>query len=601
MKPLSFTRLLMLCLLLATNWFSSNAQSIYAYGYNFTASSKTFNYLTGGTPITAIQVDDNYTSIPIGFTFRFCGVDYSDVTVCSNGWLRFGIGAGTSFANWNYNDQVNSGIQPCVYALYEDVSGDYGTSLYQVSGIAPNRVFTWECRNWLWDYAATSPSVSFQVKLYETTNIIEILYKEESGTVQLNTSGGATIGIAQSGTDWQVLDNASSSPTSSSSTYTYNIGARPVTGQSYQWDPGPPCNSPAPITIPNIASRGATVSWAAVPGTGTYEYIVNTTSTDPTVAGTTTSLTTATISGLAPSTNYYAHVRYKCSPVSYSPWVTLSFTTRPDCSTPGKLIVNTIDTNSASLQWNTTVTATGYQYLIDNQRTPPATSTGVITSTTAFISLTGLTEGTWYYIHYRSLCAGNDSSSWLLDSFRTPVPCRRPLLALSTLTANNSVVSWSAVNTAVSYEYFLSTTNAEPTLGTPIKTYSVQTPYLQPKTQYYLFVRCNCEDYKVKSNSPWSLIDFVTPPALGISNMTSANSVLSIYPNPARENLQVDIAGKYSSNAQLQITNIAGKVLIDKAVNSNSMKIDITTLAPGVYMLRLADEENSTIVRFTKQ
>ncbi len=600
MKPIILKKMLIFSVLLLLVIQEARAQSIYAYGYNFSAFSSPFSYITGGTSIPAIQVDDNYTSIPIGFTFRFCGVDYTDVTVCSNGWLRFGVGAGTSIANWNFNDQVNSGIQPCVYALYEDVSGASGTSQYKVTGTAPNRIFTWECRNWLWDYAATSPCISFQVKLYETTNIIEVHYQQESGSVQVNTSGGATIGIAKSGTDWQVLNDVTSSPVSSSTTYVYNISSRPATDQCYQWDPGPACLAPAPVTTTNIASRGASLSWTAVPGGGSYEYVLNTNPADPTTAGTVTSSTSASFSGLLPSTLYYFHVRYKCSPVSFSTWVTFSFTTRPDCGKPGKLLITAIDTNSATLQWLNIATATSYQYLIDNQRTDPVAGASTILLTTPFISLTSLTEGTWYYIHYRSLCAGNDSSVWQLDSFRTPVPCRRPVLGLSTLTANNSVVFWSPVKTAVLYEYYLGSTSTEPVIGTPIKTYSVQTPYLQPKTQYYMFVRCNCEDNGVKSNSPWSMIDYITPPPLGIESVAGNNEMLVAYPNPTKNYLQVGVSGQYTNMAQIQIVDITGKLVVTEKMTGQSVLLDVSSIPSGVYLLQLVDEGVRITTRFTK-
>ncbi|MBN8669909.1 MAG: T9SS type A sorting domain-containing protein [Chitinophagales bacterium] len=600
MKPIILKKMLIICVLLLVIFQEARSQSIYAYGYTFSAFSSPFSYITGGTSIPAIQVDDNYTSIPIGFTFRFCGVDYTDVTVCSNGWLRFGVGAGTSVANWNYNDQVNSGVQPCVYALYEDISGSSGTSQYKVTGTSPNRVFTWECRNWLWDYAASTPCISFQVKLYETTNIIEVVYHQESGSVQVNTSGGATIGIAKSGTDWQVLNDASSSPVSSTSTYVYNISSRPATDQCYQWNPGPACLGPAPVSTTNIASRGASLVWTTVPGGGSYEYVLNTNPADPTVAGTITSLTNATFAGLLPSTLYYFHVRYKCSPVSFSPWVTYSFTTRPDCGKPGNLLVTAIDTNSATLQWNNITTATAYQYLINNQRQSPANGIGTTTLTTPFISLTGLTEGTWYYIHYRSLCAGNDSSAWQLDSFRTPIPCRRPVLGLSTLTADNSIVFWSPVKTAISYEYFLGSTSTEPVIGTPIKTYSVQTPYLQPKTQYYMFVRCNCEDNGVKSNSPWSMIDYVTPPPLDVENIVGSNELLIVYPNPTKNYLQVDVRGHYTNMAQIQIVDVTGKFVVTKKLTEKSLSLDVSSLSSGVYILQLVDDGIKITTRFTK-
>ncbi|MFM8918360.1 MAG: hypothetical protein ACKOGP_11575, partial [Bacteroidota bacterium] len=55
--------------------------------YSFSASSGTFTPLVGGTPITAIQVDDAASgSLPIGFAFQYEGVNYTQFWASSNGY-----------------------------------------------------------------------------------------------------------------------------------------------------------------------------------------------------------------------------------------------------------------------------------------------------------------------------------------------------------------------------------------------------------------------------------------------------------------------------------------------------------------------------------
>jgi hypothetical protein len=57
------------------------------------------------------------------------------------------------------------------------------------------------------------------------------------------------------------------------------------------------------------------------------EYVVNTIAADPTGAGTGTTLSTHTATGLTASTLYYAHVRDSCGATSLSAWVTIPLTT----------------------------------------------------------------------------------------------------------------------------------------------------------------------------------------------------------------------------------------------------------------------------------
>src|SRR5204863_7711570 len=80
----------------------------------------------------------------------------------------------------------------------------FSTAQYRTTGAAPNRVFTMEWQNWKWDKNAVPAAPVFnqftaQAKLYETTNVIEIVYSVGSGAVT-NGSGGASIGIAGAAT-----------------------------------------------------------------------------------------------------------------------------------------------------------------------------------------------------------------------------------------------------------------------------------------------------------------------------------------------------------------------------------------------------------------
>jgi hypothetical protein len=92
----------------------------------------------------------------------------------------------------------------------------------------------------LWDFAAVTPSLSFQVKLYEATGVIEFVYQQESGSVELNSSGGTSIGITTTATgsgSFLSLSDAGTNPSVSSTVETVNIGVRPATGQIYRWLP----------------------------------------------------------------------------------------------------------------------------------------------------------------------------------------------------------------------------------------------------------------------------------------------------------------------------------------------------------------------------
>ena len=92
----------------------------------------------------------------------------------------------------------------------------------------------------------------------------------------------------------------------------------------------PTCIEPLNIVYANIASTTADISWDAtnpVPSVG-YEYVVSTSNTAPTAAGTATTSSFASITGLLPNTTYYIFVRANCGSSQFSPWTgPASFTT----------------------------------------------------------------------------------------------------------------------------------------------------------------------------------------------------------------------------------------------------------------------------------
>ncbi|GAB4284556.1 MAG: hypothetical protein Kow0068_09690 [Marinilabiliales bacterium] len=91
-----------------------------------------------------------------------------------------------------------------------------------------------EWRSWQWNWLASGPVISYQVKLYESDNHIEFIYRQESNAVN---SGSASIGIQDAAGNFQSLNNTGSSPTPSSTTETTSLNTKPATGQIYSWTP----------------------------------------------------------------------------------------------------------------------------------------------------------------------------------------------------------------------------------------------------------------------------------------------------------------------------------------------------------------------------
>ncbi len=77
--------------------------------------------------------------------------------------------------------------------------------------------------------------------------------------------------------------------------------------------------------------------------------------------------------------------------------------------------------------------------------------------------------------------------------------------------------------------------------------------------------------------------------------------VFKVYPNPVTENLVISFLETVPQNTGLVITDVAGRVVKSRVVNSGTGKlmIDVSDLTNGIYFIKLPDAE-SRVVRFLK-
>jgi hypothetical protein len=82
----------------------------------------------------------------------------------------------------------------------------------------------------------------------------------------------------------------------------------------------------------------------------------------------------------------------------------------------------------------------------------------------------------------------------------------------------------------------------------------------------------------------------------------ASNSTLSVnvYPNPAKQQLTVNVSGKMDGQGQVIITDIVGRTMNTIKLNSNSTAIDVSALPAGTYMVKYTDDSNSFVTKITK-
>ena len=116
--------------------------------------------------------------IDMGFDFVFYGNTYSQVVLSSNNYLSFNTANAGGYSGWainaavpnNFDAPLNSILCPW-QDIYPGVNGN-GTIQYATIGEAPNRVFIASFCG-IPMFSCTDICYSSQIKLYETTNVIE--------------------------------------------------------------------------------------------------------------------------------------------------------------------------------------------------------------------------------------------------------------------------------------------------------------------------------------------------------------------------------------------------------------------------------------------
>lgn len=97
-------------------------------------------------------------------------------------------------------------------------------------------------------------------------------------------------------------------------------------------------------------------------------------------------------------------------------------------------------------------------------------------------------------------------------------------------------------------------------------------------------------------------IDHTWGPEPPFTNIDEVNgNDLSVYPNPNNGNFKVDIPETVRGQLNLEVYDILGNLVYQKAVNSQgSLRINLSDKADGTYLIRLASESNAWTGRILK-
>jgi uncharacterized protein YjdB len=196
---------------------------------------------SSGSTIFSGSWDDNTSNgRSIGFTFTYCGNNYTSFNINANGWINFGSSTSSSYTPISARTYA---IAPLGKDIYRRATSGSGV-VSQVTGSSPNRVLIIEWFNVCYYSSSSSGPLNFQIRLYETSNKIEFIYG--AFTPSLSTNYYPQVGINGSSTsdynnrtttsNW----SATTAGTSNSVQCTSNNSVKPANGLIFTWCPPVP-------------------------------------------------------------------------------------------------------------------------------------------------------------------------------------------------------------------------------------------------------------------------------------------------------------------------------------------------------------------------
>lgn len=309
-------------------------------------------------------------------------------------------------------------------------------------------------------------------------------------------------------------------------------GFSPWSSISYFTTSGSTCGMPFfRYTLP-ITDSTATFNWSPVAGAVNYRVQIRPLNGQwQDVAGSPTTATSITATGLLPNTMYEWQMQVNCGHGALSPWLgVVMFITgnSQGCGTPNGLFADQITLTSATLHWNAVPGAIAYS--VEIQAAPNGGWIAVTGSPvdTNFIVVDSLLPHATYEWRVKATCAGDVHSFWsgpaLFTTSDAPL-CNAPIgLQSGSVTETTGILSWLPVSGASAYQLQTRLPNGTwiDYPGGMILDTSVLITGLTANTIYEWQVRALCNSGQF---SNWSVTATFTTTGLGQINNDCAGAI----------------------------------------------------------------------------
>jgi hypothetical protein len=535
-------------------------------------TADSYNITCGTDNLTSTTNSIDLTGLTAGTTYM--------VTVVSD----CGVEGTSSAATFSFSTALCDVVDQCVYTF--NLTDSYGDGWNGASITVQQNNVT----------VATVGMTS------GASSTVSVTLCDNQSTALLWNSGNydSEVGFEVVDPSGAIIFTQGSSPSGTLTTFTTNCsGSGPAT-----------CQAPTNLTVNTITENSAVAIWT--PGGSETSWNLQYKAATSSDWGTTIPCTqpSYSFSSLAANTQYVFRVQADCGDGNVSAWSSeQTFTT---AGGSGPVVTDpTVATNAAeNIEQTTatlkatitnpdevTITAKGFQWKATNGGTYTQIA-GTGTGNTFTANLTNLTPNTSYT--YKAFITFNgttvEGSEMTFTTQPEDVePCETPTnLHASTCDAHSITIGWNANGNATSWNIRYRVENGSWSSATST-TNSYVISGLVAETVYEIQVQANCGDGNL---SEWCEPIHISTTIDGIANWLESS--VSLYPNPAREYIDIRVDGDLNVT-MMEVYDVYGKLINTVNVIDNPTRINVSSLANGMYFVRVTTEAGSVTKTFVKR
>lgn len=307
------------------------------------------------------------------------------------------------------------------------------------------------------------------------------------------------------------------------------------------------------------------------------------------------------------------------------------------CGTPSGVSASGITTTGATISWSAITGASSYNV---QYKLATATTWTTTTSTTNSKALTGLTSGASYNVQVQAVCTSGSSTYSSPITFTTTgaagncsnnYESNNTSSTATSIAVNTSITSMIGTSTDKDY-YKIVTTTAAPKLKVTLTTlpgdydlklYNAAGALLGTSqlggtssesltyngattgSTYYAYVYGYAGAYSATQCYTLTSISSASNLRLDESEFQPEKPEISIYPNPAHDQLSVEFYTTANQAVTINIYSALGQKVNSQTIQTvdgqNKASFDVTSFSNGMYIMEMIDGNEKKIQKFTIQ